>query len=91
MLRPDGTPETPVLTARERNNAVLSHPSIANSSYRSHRPVHAGHDYAVTTIRVTRRVSTRRWGDEGFYNTSRKHSFLGQISPDQFEERDSAT
>ena len=31
------------------------------------------------------------WFIEGFYNTSRKHSFLGQISPAQFEERNSTT
>ena len=40
---------------------------------------------------VTRRQATGQifWFIEGFYNTSRKHSFLGQISPRQFEERDS--
>lgn len=38
---------------------------------------------------LTRRQATRKiFGFiEGFYNTSRKHSFLGQISPAQFEER----
>ena len=38
---------------------------------------------------LTRRQATRQiFGFiEGFYNTSRKHSFLGQISPAQFEER----
>ncbi len=42
---------------------------------------------------VTRRQATGQifWFIEGFYNTSRKHSFLGQISPGQFEERDSTT
>ena len=42
---------------------------------------------------LTRRQATRQifWFIEGFYNTSRKHSFLGQISPMQFEERSSTT
>ena len=41
----------------------------------------------------TRRQTTGQifWFIEGFYNTSRKHSFLGQISPAQFEERNSTT
>ncbi len=36
-----------------------------------------------------RREATRQifWFIEGFYNTTRKHSFLGQISPVQFEDR----
>jgi transposase InsO family protein len=40
---------------------------------------------------LTRRQATGQifWFIEGFYNTSRKHSFLGQISPAQFEERNS--
>ena len=40
---------------------------------------------------LTRRQATGQifWFIEGFYNTSRKHSFLGQISPAQFEERSS--
>ncbi len=38
---------------------------------------------------LTRRQAIREifWYIEGFYNTERKHSFLGQISPMQFEER----
>jgi transposase InsO family protein len=40
---------------------------------------------------LTRRQATGQifWFIEGFYNRSRKHSFLGQISPAQFEERSS--
>jgi len=42
---------------------------------------------------LTRRQATGQifWFIEGFYNGSRKHSFLGQISPAQFEEKNSAT
>jgi len=42
---------------------------------------------------LTRRQATGQifWFIEGFYNANRKHSFLGQISPAQFEERNSAT
>jgi hypothetical protein len=42
---------------------------------------------------LTRRQATGQifWFIEGFYNTSRKHSFLGQISPLQYEERSSTT
>ncbi len=38
---------------------------------------------------LTRRQAIREifWYIEGFYNTERKHSFLGQMSPMQFEER----
>jgi transposase InsO family protein len=37
---------------------------------------------------LTRRQATGQifWFIEGFYNTNRKHSFLGQTSPAQFEE-----
>ena len=40
---------------------------------------------------VTRRRATQEifWFIEGFYNTRRKHSFLGQMSPALFEERQS--
>ena len=40
---------------------------------------------------VTRRRATQEifWFIEGFYNTRRKHSFLGQMSPALFEERKS--
>jgi len=40
-----------------------------------------------------RREATRKifWFIEGFYNTNRKHSFLGQISPAQFEDRNQTT
>ncbi len=36
---------------------------------------------------LTRRQATGQifWFIEGFYNTSRKHSFLGYVSPVQFE------
>ncbi len=39
----------------------------------------------------TRREATTAifWYIEGFYNTRRRHSFLGQTSPDRFEERHS--
>jgi transposase InsO family protein len=42
---------------------------------------------------LTRRHATGQifWFIEGFYNTSRKHSFLGHVSPAQYEERDSIT
>ena len=40
-----------------------------------------------------RQEATRKifWFIEGFYNTTRKHSFLGQLSPLQFENRDLTT
>lgn len=39
----------------------------------------------------TRREATQQifWYIEGFYNTRRRHSFLGQTSPNQFEEKHS--
>ena len=41
----------------------------------------------------TRREATREifWYIEGFYNPRRRHSFLGQISPMEFENRHSTT
>jgi transposase InsO family protein len=40
---------------------------------------------------LTRQEAIRElfWYIEGFYNTRRRHSFLGQISPSEFEERSS--
>ena len=41
---------------------------------------------------LTRRQATGQifWFIEGFYNTSRKHSFLGHTSPAKFEEERSS-
>ena len=42
---------------------------------------------------LTRRQATQEifWYIEGFYNTIRRHSFLGLVSPTEFEKRALAT